>query len=417
MFNTVLLCLSTLILMKLVSSIYGEGGSARMLPFIAAFIYVTFPEILHGMGMTYWHQSVMQVTLLLQVYMYRKRRESVVYRYLFYALCLINPYIEWSGYVANAGFAIAEVFTNGNKKAGVKNGMFIGLVTLASFNLFCAHYMSVVDSGGFFSALRGRFIARNFSVPMPVSFLFNGYLGSFGRHMFYALAAMALAVAIICRGVKWTRGSVLAGHADILFVSLFPVLENFLMKEHAVNYSYDRMKLAFPICLVFCDLCYLAMRNVGKKAVVNVCIIALAAYIGGVNVAGYKGGGYIWDAGYRSGNIALRDYIEQKYGENAVYGFDVAVRGYVSLLYGRGIYEGKDLQGIMGLADEKDCRYGILLLATYDNPKAGWSMNEISNALIYDRYTGRRSHVYVYNGKVNEEENFQFITFEEEGEK
>ena len=120
---------------------------------ISAFIYVTFPEILHGMGITYWHQSIMQVTLILQIYAYKRRKDSDYFVCLFYILCLINPYIEWSGYVANVGFAIAEIATNVSKKAGIKNFIFIGLITLASFNLFCVHYLSTINPSDFFGDL------------------------------------------------------------------------------------------------------------------------------------------------------------------------------------------------------------------------------------------------------------------------
>lgn len=56
--------------------------------------------------------------------------------------------------------------------------------------------------------------------------------------------------------------------------------------------------------------------------------------------------------------------------------------------------------------NEKNRRYGVLLLDS-DNPKSVWSMNEISSALIYDRYTDKYSYLYLNNGEVCVQDDFQ----------
>ena len=406
LFNTILLCLSTLILMELIIYIYREYDQKYLLAMISAFIYVTFPEILHGMGITYWHQSIMQVTLILQIYAYKRRKDSDYFVCLFYILCLINPYIEWSGYVANVGFAIAEIATNVSKKAGIKNFIFIGLITLASFNLFCVHYLSTINPSDFFGALKERFLARNFSVPIPISLLIKGYLSSFGRLFFRVIVIITIIVTVSYRGIRWLSDSILIKNGDVVFVSLFPILENFLMKEHAVNYSYDRMKLSFLLCILFCDLVYLLIKNINKKVVLNVGMVILSIYIGVTNLVHYKQSkAYIWEVNYRSSNIKLRDYIDKNY-DDAVYGFNASVRGYINLLYKRGIHEWQDAHGIAVHVNEKNRRYGVLLLDS-DNPKSVWSMNEISSALIYDRYTDKYSYLYLNNGEVCVQDDFQ----------
>ena len=42
----------------------------------------------------------------------------------------------------------------------------------------------------------------------------------------------------------------------LFLVLFFPVLENIVMSQHAIQYTYDRMKLIFGISLLICELSY-----------------------------------------------------------------------------------------------------------------------------------------------------------------
>ena len=125
----------------------------------------------------------MQVTLLLQIICYYRyvTKGSLKSRHLFYVLSLINPYIEWTGYVANVGFAITELIINWkiDRKKAVGKGVILGLITTVSFGLFCIHYLMRVDGITFFKALQSRFIARNVTTEVPLTDVIGGYLKSF----------------------------------------------------------------------------------------------------------------------------------------------------------------------------------------------------------------------------------------------
>ena len=103
------------------------------------------PEILHGMGIVYWHQSLMQVMLPLQLLLYYNMRykNNKIAKYVFYIITVINPYIEWTGYVANFSYVLAEFIHNGKKniKQSVISTMIIGCLTLLSFGIFILHYI------------------------------------------------------------------------------------------------------------------------------------------------------------------------------------------------------------------------------------------------------------------------------------
>lgn len=107
LFNTGLLWLSCGILYELLRRWAGADRSRWLMAVVLA-AYVLTPEILQGMGLTYWHQSLMQVFLPLQLLLYTRWMDTGRGFWAFALLCLVCPYTEWSGYVANAGYFLAE---------------------------------------------------------------------------------------------------------------------------------------------------------------------------------------------------------------------------------------------------------------------------------------------------------------------
>ncbi len=70
LFHIGLFCLSAIIFVLLLWEVYRENRYRNLLVIIGVISYVFAPELLHGMGIVYWNQSIMQVTLLLQIYAY-----------------------------------------------------------------------------------------------------------------------------------------------------------------------------------------------------------------------------------------------------------------------------------------------------------------------------------------------------------
>lgn len=145
--------------------IYQDSNNKVVVSIIGLLTYVLSPELLHGMGMVYWHQSVMQVFLLIQIIAYYKMNTSDKKsdKIIFYAMALINPYIEWTGYIANVGFVFAELISywEHSKKEALKKVIILGIITIMSFVIFTMHYLMRVEPVTFFDALRKRFMARN----------------------------------------------------------------------------------------------------------------------------------------------------------------------------------------------------------------------------------------------------------------
>lgn len=347
-FNTFLFSLSAILLIYLLNLIYKGEKCRYLLCLIGGLCYISVPEVLHGMGIVYWHQSLMQVTLLLQIIMFYKyiTDNSRISRYLFYILAVLNPYIEWTGYVANVGFALAELirYWKIDRKRGFLNAVMLGVLTVLSFGLFSVHYLLRVDASAFFDVLKSRFMARNVTTEIALTSVFGSYYRSF-----MYLWVLLLFLLIYCF-VK--NGKLELRHGLLFLVFGFLVLENIIMKEHALTYSYDRMKVIFVIILLLCEV----VRNVIKTMRNKVAMCLLFLLTGStvlLNMNSYiKDDSYICRVDYRADNQLLADFILEEYPE-AVYASNFLIRGYMNLLFGRGIYEWVDVDQAKKIAAEK----------------------------------------------------------------
>ena len=306
------------------------------------------------MGVVYWHQSLMQVTLLLQIILYYQYLHSDSQKHFcfFLILALINPYIEWTGYVANVGFALAELMRYREKgwKSAFASATWLGILTILSFALFCVHYLLRVDAAAFFDVLRARFGARNVTSSVSLTKLFCGYIRSF------KFAVLLLVIFLLWGYTKnkhFSRENML-----LLFVMVFPVLENIVMKQHAVEYSYDRMKAAFPLCLLICETARAVLEDVKNKRTVSNVVAALALGAALLNLNNYcHDRGYVWETDYQTANRALVQAVSEQYPDAELVSAR-AIRGYMNMLFGRGIHEWcMSAEQAIGIATEKGSKH------------------------------------------------------------
>lgn len=375
-YNTFLFIISALIWGALLFKLYEKSKYQNNIIAIGILTFIFSPEVFHGMGIVYWAQSLMQVTLLIQISAYYiwKLEQSKKAKIVFFALTLVNPYIEWTGYVANIGFALAELAYNRKNDIiiALKNAILIGFLTIASFTLFTLHYLSVIAASDFFLALKNRFFARNITSTVLLTDIFAGYLRSF------LLLWLLLFILTVWNIIK--KGSVEFNHKILMFIMTFPILENIIMKEHALSYSYDRMKLIYLLSFLICELSLQILENAKKKkdTAIGLIVITLICCIG--NLRYYiNDKKYIWDVNYRYVNEEFANYINDNY-KDSVLVLQAPVRGYINLLFGRGIYEGMGIDSAIEIANEKNKSYAIEL--QIDDNK--WNMYQLTGAIVHD---------------------------------
>jgi hypothetical protein len=389
-FNCLLLVISSGLMINLLSLVYQDNKNRTLLCFLGGIIYVLMPEILHGMGIVYWHQSILQVTLLLQIIAYYQYAvlDNKKYKMIFYILAFLNPYTEWTGYVANVGFALAEIILNckNNWKKGFGKAVLLGFISIAAFGIFTLHYMLRIDAASFFAALRSRFLVRGVtSNNGALSDFILGYLKSF-KYAWILLVILMIWCFIKTKKLELTGGI-------LWLIMSFPVLENIIMKQHALTYTYDRMKAAWILVFLICEV----IRNIldnsrGKEKALCIGLFTLVACLSLANYKSYVGNrSYIWQVDYKESNQKMADYINANYPD-ALFASGSTVRGYANLLFGRGIYEGENLDQAADLAMEKGKNmivyikfldgYQIQSVSVYDNALMECAVYRIENGVV-----------------------------------
>lgn len=391
-FNSMLYILSTILWGVFLLIVYDRSQNRYALSFIGMLIYATAPEILHGMGIVYWHQSVMQVTLLLQMtaFVVMKKNNTASAKACFYAMTLINPYIEWTGYVANAGFALIELIAGRRDiKTAVRSAALIGLITAASFGVFCLHYLLRTDTAAFLHALKSRFAARNIASSARLIYLFDGYLKSF-LYIWPLLLLLAAVNLAVSKRIELRHGL-------LMVMMAFPIIENLIMKEHAISYTFDRMKVIYLLSFLICELSATLMAETHRRKITAYGILILSAAAAILNYTAYiNDKSYIWPADYRKKNETIAEYVIDNY-PNSILGCKTAVRGYMNMLFQRGIYEGTDLEALKERIKGTNCRYAVSI--DISDAKSG-NIYEIGGATVYDKFTGNLVKVSSHEGKI-----------------
>lgn len=387
-FNSVLFSISAALLSILIFLIFKNKKISFIISIISLIIYTLSPEILHGMGMVYWHQSVMQVTLLIQLLSWYKIKNgnSKLAKIVFYLITLINPYIEWTGFIANMGYAFVELFYNWkeNKKTAFINFFIIGFLTVSSFIIFSVHYLLRIDINTFILALKNRFLLRGIESSTRIIDVLSGYLYSF-LNIWILLIILIIWNIIKNKKIEFTN-------RWILLILLFPILENILMKQHAFEYSYDRMKLIFILSILICELSYNLIKTYKNKVLISAIIIIITSYLGISNYKSYNDDlTYKWETDYKNNNIILANYVNQNYSDSVLMS-EGGVRGYINLLFGRGIYEYGNIKTLINLTKTKNKRYGVFI-----KPYA----YKILSIIIYDNETDKTIELFIKEGNID----------------
>lgn len=402
-FNTLLFVISSVILAFFLMDLFKKNKNSVLITVIGIIFYTMEPVLLHNMGITYWHQSIMQVTLLIQIYSYyRYRKYNSKNAYiLFLIMTLLNPYIEWTGFVANLGFMIAELFSNWkqNYRVALVKAFSVAGLTILSGLLFCGHFLLNLSFKDFYSTMVERFGARSVTSKFSIANLFAGYWNSYKFSLPF-LSLLFIINLLINKKHDRKYRSIFSENKYLLLVTLFPITENFLMKEHAILYTYDRMKLVFPIVLIICDL--VASINNSYLPKYFTKVIAISSLIIGIsNTLNYMSDqNFVWKTDFRRDNKLLAKSIEP-YKKNAVLGSPVAVRAYVNMTFNHDIYEGQNPDNLILNTKNRGKRYGILLNSAKNKNSTMWYMWAFSSALIFDTEEGKVTELYLDNESIS----------------
>lgn len=393
LFNSLIMLLSGIMCCLLFMKLFSRYFSKTLIALMASLIYFFQMEIMHSQGIVYWAQSLFQLFFLIQVvaFLYMGNK---YFRYIFFAFCLINPYVEWTGYIGNIGFAIA-MFLNGHlgvarrkiliTRRALGSAGLIVLLTLSSFALSSYQFLQVLSRDQYVGALKYRFLARSVTAPGNFVDLAIGYFTSYAS--FIILLAFLVVLVVLNRGALTNAIGILKVNFGLVFIFAFILLENILMVRHAVLYSFDRMKGIFILMLIFFVLIASLAEKCRRNHVLVGSLVSVLVVSAALNLYFYSSGrsDYRWHDPYYEDNRILAQYLDGNQNADVIVGYPHAVRGYINLLFHRGIYEHASISKLTSIANRED-RLEIVQLK--GNTKA-WNRDQFTGFYEYDLSTGR----------------------------
>ena len=352
--------------------------------FITA-VYLFQPEIMHGQGLVYWSQSLYQAIFFGQLILLldeKKRGDPKMYGAAL-LLCVFAAYTEWTGYLANIGIACA-LFLMEKGRARYTKSAGVALATFAAGAIFCAHYLTTVNAQDFTRALINRFTSRNFTSSVSLDLLAKGYAVSFGL----LICALIFIVAYVLtrQETRERFAASLKSQRFIIIISLFAVMENFIMKQHAIAYSYDRIKAILLIITII--LC--AVESLDNAERLPQSLLAALFVAAVVNLYNYKilNNNFVWsNPNFAINRVIFKDMNEKFAKSNSIMVYKNAVRGYINTMTNRGVYESSSLEAGIKLAEAQNKLYAVELLVNvgYD---------------YYDLISGEYVQARYENGKM-----------------
>ncbi len=401
-FNCIIQVATLILTIYIFYKLFSKYLSKNIIILCTSLIYLFQMEIMHSQGVIYWIHSLFQLLLALQFIFYLNYKNKKC-KVAFYIMCLIMPYAEWTGYISNVGFALILFLEDiiKNKKLRLKSFVApigIGILTIASFALFSLHFLLNVDMETYINALKARFFARNTaSTNAHISLLLKGYYMSYG---YMILLCLALVIAIL--SIKEYRKhlfELIKEYKYVIIFFTFIMLENIVMLQHAIEYTFDRLKFVYILISVFFILIVTIYNMIkeDKKIFIHF-IIAILAIIALTNMVQYKKGvnNYIRPNTYYKNNNKFAEYIKENYKKsNSVMCSNTQIRGYMNLLFERGIYEYQTYETAQDLTNKNKKRYLI-----YVEKTGGGDNLIIKKITIKDLSKNKEKIVTISKGKI-----------------
>lgn len=280
-------------------------------------------ESLVSTGLVYWPQSLSQlfisITILLFVIRFYWKDALSIDILIATSLFLLNM-TEWTGYVLCGTIAVYSCIRKFSKWRRI--ALFCILSIISSALVFFAQLYFTVDFNSFIDTSIARFGARSTGNASFIS-LFAGYWISFGVFLAFIIPALFI--------VRRERIFI------ILIISLLPVIENFILAQHATAFTFDRFKLAFPLAIIISSLYLIKIRSI---ALVASILVALACAFG---MHQYKNKIELFsawtDIDHNNQRLTQLTKANANLGCADIYA-DVRVRGYLINSFLRGIHEG-----------------------------------------------------------------------------
>ncbi len=368
---------------------------------LASIVYIFNIEALFSHGVIYWAHSLFQlfwiIQLILLYLILEKGQNPIIIRTIYILFAFISFLLaatEWTGYLVN--FALFLVFLNRylKKRINLTPLLLIVISTIASILYYVIPFIIVIGQDNLVNSLKARFFARNITNSVGWNYLFKGYWESFSSYLI--ILCLFLFFGFFNKNFRERFVKKFMEMKLWLFVLIFPMIENLIMKQHAIAYSFDRLKLILVI-IILLIICFSSIAIKQLKYFYILIIIGVV-----VTVFQFNNSTRIWKEPLLSVYKPMVNYIRDL-GDVTLFNHG-PVRGYVNLTLDSGVYEHiKDEKKLLGISQSKHKERSVWLLGqTLQNQLVGWR-----NAVVFNWNEGSIDVVGVINkqelanGKVN----------------
>ncbi|MDL2294115.1 hypothetical protein LJC60_05740 [Ruminococcaceae bacterium OttesenSCG-928-D13] len=407
-FNAVLYVAGAVLLALAMARLFRDRLNPALATFCAAGLYLFQPEILQSQGWVYWHHGLNQVLLLAQFYCFACFDKRVG-KIGFFVLCLLTPLAEYTGFVANAGYCLALVclgppqfwgMRGTRKKASFAKSRLLpalgaGLLTVAAGAGTLWHYTRKLPFKQVWRAMFQSYEARGDAEQGPLLQLAVMYFRSF-RWLWLILALLAVAV-LVLPGARRALPGVFKACWKWLLLAVFPLLENLILRQHTMEYSYARMKGILPLAVLFLMLAAClwqaeSFKRTGDKKpnwqrAVAGALAALTLLGGAAGLAQYLAvpNRYVEVIDYKDENAALAAQVLAAYPrDESFYGFNLPTRGYTNHLWAGGVMELCKAEDTLAEAQARGKAYAVQLAGEW----ATSNTYRFTGAVVYDAQSG-----------------------------
>nr|WP_310616555.1 hypothetical protein [Pantoea cypripedii] len=278
-------------------------------------------ESLVSSGLVYWPQSLSQLifSFIFLLFSVRKTINNRAFDILFLLSLTAFSMTEWTGYVFSGlmfAYAIIARF-DGWKRIS----LVCVLAPAIAIIIFAIQIESVITLSEFLRTSLERFGVRG-AAKADFSLLLKGYWTSFGLYLIFIIPFFFLL------RIKKYR--------FILIVCFLPMIENIILANHAIAFTFDRWKLAFLLGLSISIIC-------SRNGIISNIIILIVVASSIIGIKQYKHKIDIFSS-WTKANINNKD-LSLKIAKIAdlrcasIFS-DTRVRGYPVLLFMRNIHEG-----------------------------------------------------------------------------
>ncbi|QJP16547.1 hypothetical protein G3545_24670 [Starkeya sp. ORNL1] len=317
-------------------------------------------EALQSFGVIYWVHELYQPVLIVSLYAcfrYLKAEPAGTCGAWFVILmAFVGPMVEWTAYVFNAGLVLLLWFAVDERTASRRLAIRIVVATMLAGLITVLHFSLAAGLLPTLMAFARRFFNRSAMASGQAGNPFAEYALSYG--LFLVVIAALLLVLLL-----WHRTHRPIAKRERVLLLVFalaaiPLAENLLLLQHAMQFSFDRLKFIIPSAFIIA-FGFAAARFWLRAAIALGLVVA--------SMQGYRA--YRHDIDARSAWIAADTANRALAGEVArvidpgcaVLVSSLKVRGYANLLFHRGIHEQLSLTDLPGLIEVSRGCGGVFL--------------------------------------------------------